>query len=288
MKIIKSGLLPSLLISVALTMLFACGSGGAVNSGGSNGKGVLTPVETFVEADTPTVTMMQTMNLATDKVDTFDFTSPWGYDRSANAKRLYPLVVIGCWNESGGFSEQVRKKYPSFYLDFNNYSTETDGKTLANLIDAAIAAGYRIDPSRIYLTGFSMGGSGSFKLVRGMWSKDKLFAGIIRVAGQSESVLAEEAMAKTAVWYHIGLSDDSTRVEVARATYRHFKNHPLFASALESTQSDEGTGFPRTTQTLTLNGTPIVKMSEYLGMGHDPSACYRDSVLFDWLFNRSL
>lgn len=288
MTTIKSHLFSGLFILLGMTMLSACGSGGAANSDGSNGVGVNTPVETFVEADAPKATRVQTINLETDKVDTFDFLSPWGYDRSTNANRLYPLVVIGCWNESGGFSEQVRKRFPSFYLDFNNYSTETDGKTLANLIDEAISSGYRIDPNRIYLTGFSMGGSGSFKLVRGMLTKDKLFAGIIRVAGQSESVLAEEAMGKTAVWYHIGLTDDSIRVEVARSTYLHFKNHALFASAQESTESDEHTGFSRTTQTLSLNGVSLFKMSEYQGMGHDPSACYRDSVLFDWLFHRSL
>jgi len=160
-----------------------------IKCGGSSSdtgeKGIVTPVEVFTEDDRP----------VTVKLQTLDLTKPWGYDRSANDERLYPIVVNGCWGEGGNFSEDVRKKYPSFYLDFDTYYTESDGEWLAGLLDQAAAEGHRIDPDRIYLTGFSQGGSGSFKLVRGMLAKGKLFAAIIRVAGQSESVLADEAVA---------------------------------------------------------------------------------------------
>ncbi|WP_005035186.1 IPT/TIG domain-containing protein [Holophaga foetida] len=237
---------------------------------------VTTPAETFTATDAP----------VTQTLDSLDLVTPWGYGRAANASRTYPLVVNGCWGEGNLFPTATRQEYPSFYLDFNNYSTEEHGAWLGDLIDQALQAGYRIDPNRIYLTGFSQGGSGSFKLVRGMLTKGKLFAGIIRVAGQSESQLATAAVGKSALWYHIGLSDTADRVQVARTTYANLK--AAYAQAVESTTTDTLTGHNRTTKTLTLNGIAIVKYSEYEGMGHDPSPCYRDPALFDWLFSQSL
>ena len=49
-----------------------------------------------------------------------------------------------------------------------------------------------------------------------MYEADMYFAAIIRVAGQSQSDLGNEIAAKTAVWYHIGLTDTEQRVAVAR------------------------------------------------------------------------
>jgi len=264
--------------TVAFILLSSCTLGTGLNH---TVQEVANPVETFTEADRPGSVAVQASGTS------FSLVLPWGYGRTANASREYPIVVNGCWGEGGQFTEAVRKKYPAFFLDFNNYSTEEHGALLADLLDVA-KAGYRIDMDRVYLTGFSQGGSGSFKLVRGMLTKDKLFAAIIRVAGQSESVLADEAVAKTSLWYHIGLSDTSTRIQVARATYADLKARAVNASAIESTATDSITGYTRATKTLTKNGIEIVKYSEYEGMGHDPAPCYKDPALFDWLFAQSL
>lgn len=245
-----------------------------LNSNGS----VIPPKKTFADSDKPDTIKLQTFNL----------TTPWGYNKMENNAHKYPLVVNGCWGEGRFFSENVRMKYPSFYLDFNNYSTESDGVTLATLIDEAIKEDYRIDTNRIYLTGFSRGGSGSFKIVRGMLTKGKLFAGIIRVAGQSESVLPDEAVKKTSLWYHIGLKDLTERIDVAQATYTNLKGNPTNATAVESIVIDRIAGYTRTTKILTRNGIEIVKMSEYKEMGHEPDPCYNDPALFDWLFSQSL
>jgi predicted peptidase len=254
----------------------------AIGTGiGSESRGVNNPTEDFIEADRPGTVVALYSALS------FSLDIPWGYAKSANASRKYPIVVNGCWGEGGLFPESVRKKYPAFFLDFNNYSTEEHGALLADLLDS-IESGYRIDLDRVYLTGFSQGGSGSFKLVRGMLSKGKLFAAVIRVAGQSESALAEEAAENTSLWYHIGLSDDASRVGVARATYADLKARAVNARAKESTAKDTLTGFSRTTRTLMKDGIEIFKYSEYEGMGHEPGPCYRDPALFDWLFNQSL
>lgn len=267
------------LIIVLFIILFACDSSGDSSDDDSgNGYTVDNPVESFTEADKPESFSIETLN----------FVTPWGYERTQNADRKYPIVVNGCWGEGSNFSESVRKKYPAFYLDFNNYSTESDGQILADLIDETIKAGYRIDTNRIYLTGFSQGGSGSFKLARGMHSKGKLFAAIIRVAGQSESVFFDAAVLKTSVWYHIGLDDTTIRIDVAAETYSNIKKHSANAGAVETIVTDSVTGHSRTTKTLKKSGVEFFKMSEYNGLGHDPGPCYKDPQLFDWLFNQSL
>lgn len=89
---------------------------------------VVTPKETFTGSDKPDTNRLQTLK----------FTTPWGYNKTENAERKYPLVVNGNWGEGNLFTENVRKKYPSFYLDFNHHTTESDGATLATLIDEAV------------------------------------------------------------------------------------------------------------------------------------------------------
>jgi predicted peptidase len=239
---------------------------------------IYTPAETFTDEDKP----------ETKSLDSFKLDTPWGYNKESNTSRNYPIVVNGCWGEGVYFPDEIRKKYPSFYLDFNNYYTESDGELLSKLIDDAISEKYRLDMDRIYLTGFSQGGSGSFKLVRGMLNKGKLFAAIIRVAGQSESVLADAAVAKTSLWYHIGLDDEPARIDVAMETYSNLKKHQHYKDAFESISTDTITGYNRTTKTFTKDGVEIFKFSVYTGVGHTPAPCYNDSEIFDWLFNNSL
>lgn len=266
------------LFAAAQPLFCACIIGTGLGGGAP---AALNPVETFTENDRP-----KTSSVKLDG-NSFALEAPWGYERPANASREYPIVVNGCWGEGSYFTETVRRKYPAFFLDFNNFSTEEHGRLLSDLLDVVNSA-YRIDMSRVYLTGFSQGGSGSFKLVRGMLSKGKLFAAIIRVAGQSESVIAAEAAEKTSLWYHIGLSDTAERVQVARDTYADLKARSINAKAHETIAVDSTAGYSRATATLTKAGIAVVKYSEYEGMGHDPGPCYKDPDLFDWLFNQSL
>ena len=243
------------------------------------------PVETFEDGDAPyTIT-----------VDGSHFSTPYGYKRAANGDRKYPLVVIGRWGEGKGyFNDEIRKKYPSFYLEFQ-YSHESDGARLADIIDAALESGLRIDAGRILYTGFSAGGSGSFKLLRGMASKGKYFAAINRVAGQSESVMEESATGKTTLWLHIGLKDVPRRVEVSRDLYQNLKNHPVNAGAVETYVSDtiENPGKPgekvdRNMWILTKDGVEVVRYSEYPSRGHEGWLGYADNYLFEWIFGREI
>jgi len=237
----------------------------------------LNPVETFTDEDQP----------ESYTVETLTFDGPWGYNRTTNADRLYPLVVVCYWVEGAGQYTQVERRYPAFVLMYQK-NGEGDGEVLSSWIDAAIAAGYRIDANRVYLTGFSMGGSGSYPLAKGMFNKGKYFAAIQRVAGQSQSDLTDAIAKKTAVWYHIGLLDDASRVTVARSALELMRGYACNSNAVETTASDAITGYNRTTVTLTRNNISMFNYSEYEGMGHDPSPTYRDPALFPWIFSQTL
>jgi hypothetical protein len=236
----------------------------------------LPPVETFTEADRPTRYWD----------GTYTWEEPWGYRRPENAGRAYPLVVFGPWDESGYFTTTLRQTYPAFYLVFNK-ATETDGAALSDQIDTVIASqGFRIALNRIYLTGFSAGGSGSYKTIRGFLSKGKCFAGLIRLAGQSESVLAEGAVNKIAISMHIGLKDDSTRIAVSRALYAYIRDYPANARAVETVLDEPA--FGRTTKVLTLDGVDVIRYSEYPNMGHTTGLPYSDPALYSWIMTRAI
>lgn len=239
----------------------------------------LNPLETFEESDQPyTIPINRT---------SYSVSTPWGYDKIENGKRFYPIVINGYWNEGGYFTSAIRKKYPAFYLTYQK-DGEADGEALAAIINSAITQDIRIDQNRIYLTGFSRGGSGSYKLIKGFEKGNRVFASLIRVAGQSQTVLIDEAVAQTAIWYHIGDLDTPTRVQVALDAYDFVKKHTFNSTAVESVVEDTLAGYPRTTSTLTRNGTEIMKLSYYKGMGHTPHYVYTDPEIFKWFFSHSL
>ncbi len=237
-----------------------------------------TQEETFEDADAPEEVIHEGLS----------FFTPWGYEKFENAFRKYPLLVSGCWGEGQSYYySRAAQVYPAFVIDYQQTS-ESDGQALGEWIKSAIDAGFRIDTNRLYLTGFSAGESGSYPLAKGLYAENLYFAAIIRVAGQSQSDLGNDIAKKTALWYHIGLSDTETRVEVAREALENMRSYACNACAFETSASDTFTGYERTTVTLTRIFHPMFKYSEYTGMGHTPGPCYTDEALFPWLFSHSL
>ena len=266
-----------------IALLLGLVAAAPLGAAGRHGRIALCPVEPFQAEDQPRTVVVG------DRA----WYTPWGYDKTANAQRLYPLVVFGPHNKASEFfTTDIRKRYPAFYVSYIEWS-EAAGAALADLIDLGMKDHhFRIDTRRIYLTGWSAGGSGSFKLVRGFLRKGKFFAAINRVAGQSESILAEEAVTKTAIWLHIGLHDTPLRVQVSRDLYDHLKNHPSNASAVETIVDDTikhgDTDVARHTKVLTRDKIEIVRYTEYPTEGHAAFASYSDPYLYEWLFTRAI
>jgi predicted peptidase len=112
-----------------------------------------------------------------------------------------------------------------------------------------------IDKDRIYLTGFSMGGYGTFHLLA---AEPKLFAAGVPVAGGGNPQSAGE-FKKVPVWVFHGENDDAVNVSQSRD----------LVAALEKARG-------------------VVKYTEYPGEGHGIiGKVYSDSELHEWLFAQS-
>ena len=112
----------------------------------------------------------------------------------------------------------------------------------------------KVDPERIYVTGLSMGGFGSFAAVA---RRPEFFAAAMPVCGGGDPKTAT-AMKKVPFWVFHGAADSVV---------------PLKASSLMVGALKEAGA--------------TVKFREYPGVGHDSwTATYRDPEVWKWLFSQ--
>jgi predicted peptidase len=254
--------------------------------------------ETFEESDRPFFQYNQSSD--------YYYCLPWNYNNQSNSNRNYPLVVYlhGWWgagkvnnlnylgyDTDDGIDDKTAKNfqvnYPSFVLVPQSNENAWDALKVIKEIEE-FKGKYRIDNNRIYLIGYSMGGSGSYILANGWYDfNQSLFAGIIRLAGQSQTTLRDEIAQKTSVWLHIGLSDEKTRINVTREAYSFLKSkHP---QAVESTSNVNINGIIGTTVTLKENNTETIKKTEYKNIGHGIDIFpFGNDSLIKWLFEQEL
>lgn len=211
---------------------------------------------------------------------------PDAYDK--DGKDRYPLVVF----LHGGFgrgtdnmkqlrsgveefaTDQARKKHPCFLVvpqcppdkQWTNVGW-SDGKRnvplaksptepsalVLDLIDA-VASEHSIDKDRIYLTGVSMGGYGTWDLVS---RRPELFAAAIPVSGGGDPAQAGK-FAKLPIWAFHGDADPLVSIDRPRDMIAAIKK---------------------------AGGAP--KYTEYKGVGHDAwTPTYKDTKVLDWLFEQ--
>jgi pimeloyl-ACP methyl ester carboxylesterase len=139
---------------------------------------------------------------------------PANYD--ADPAKRWPLILyLHSAAEYGGNIELVResglagqihkgRQVPAVVVSPQSPSSEGwDSQVLSQLLDE-VSAKYRIDPDRIYLTGASAGGDGTWKLALAYPDR---FAAIIPIAGEGDS--ADAARLKDIpVWAFRGEKDD--------------------------------------------------------------------------------
>ncbi len=230
---------------------------------------------------------------------------PWNYNTLENTTESYPLVIYlhgggGLGDVAGldflGYSEEgqpqskVSKEFQTLYTSFVLVPKVKQGWNPADLIPLVeeFKSKYRIDQKRIYLIGYSMGGSGTYIIANGYYDYNKtLFAGIIRLAGQSQSVLRDELTQNTSVWLHIGLEDELRRVEISREAYDFFKEkNPDAIESSERIKINDRTGI---TKSIIRNGVAIFKLSEYNQTGHEVHRFpFDNNEVMDWLFAQTL
>lgn len=109
-----------------------------------------------------------------------------------------------------------------------------------------------VDPARVYLTGLSMGGYGSWDLAARMPGR---FAAVLPICGGGDEATAPK-LAKLPIWCFHGDADQAVPVERSR-------------SMIEALRA--------------AGGEP--RYSELAGVGHDSwTPAYRDRAVLDWLF----
>jgi|LakMenEpi03Aug12_release.lakeMendotaPanAssembly.Ray.scaffolds.fasta_scaffold465822_1 predicted peptidase len=128
----------------------------------------------------------------------------------------------------------------------------TDGAAAIAALEAVLAAEAAADPDRVYLTGLSMGGYGSWELAARMPER---FAAVLPICGGGDEASATR-IAALPTWCFHGEADPVVPVGLSRS----------MIAALKAA-----------------GGTPIY--SEFEGVGHDSwTPAYRNPAVLDWLF----
>lgn len=214
--------------------------------------------------------------------------TPAEYDAAANADRRYPLVLFlhGAGERGDDNKAQLvhgckeflkkenRQKYPCFVMapqcpkdekwadvDWTK-SAHTLPKEPAESMRLTLEAlgklqkEFRIDKSRLYLTGLSMGGYGTWDLLA---RKPKMFAAAIPICGGADENTASR-ISHISIWVFHGDKDYAVKVERSRR----------MVDALRQA-----------------GGSPIY--TEYAGVGHDSwTRTYANGLVLDWLFAQRL
>ncbi len=189
-------------------------------------------------------------------------------DYSADESKRWPLVLfLHGSGERGDDLELVKEHGPPKLLDSQPdipavvispqcpKQQRWNAAELAKLVDFA-ANNLRIDRQRLYVTGLSMGGSGTWSLLA---ESPGLFAAAVPICGRGD--LAKiEAIAKTPVWVTVGAKDRAVTV----------KNNLDMVSALTAAGGVAG-------------------FTLYPDLEHDCwTATYEDAAVWKWLLSQKL
>lgn len=200
----------------------------------------------------------------------FRFYGGRGLDKKA---ARYPVVVFLHGRGSGGSDNEKQlggspKKFareewygdhPSFIIvpqcpdDTKGWSGEYLEDVLG-LVKAAVEH-LPVDEDRLYITGLSMGGFGTFRAIA---EAPDLFAAAVPVCGGGNPGTAKD-IKDVAIWVHHGEADPTVKVELSRR----------MVEALEEVKGN-------------------VKYTEYdeaSGIKHDAwTPCYNNEEVFEWMF----
>ncbi|HEU5081249.1 MAG TPA: prolyl oligopeptidase family serine peptidase [Opitutaceae bacterium] len=128
-------------------------------------------------------------------------------------------------------------------------------ETLAAVLDE-VEATYRVDKNRVYVTGLSMGGFGTWQLAMDF---PRRFAAIVPVCGRGLPLLAERIV-HLPIWTFHGTKDDVVPIEYTREMVSALRKH---------------------------GGKP--KFTVYPGVKHDSwTRTYQNPRLYAWLLSHTL
>jgi predicted peptidase len=127
--------------------------------------------------------------------------------RDSIRKRFKAIVVFpqcsnnSYWSNVNIISDTIQKTQ---FFNFQEDGDPTSAMSLLLGLTKQLSKKYRLDENRLYVGGLSMGGMGTFELVR---RKPKLFAAAFAICGGANASTADE-MKNTAWWIFHGLKDN--------------------------------------------------------------------------------
>jgi len=145
--------------------------------------------------------------------------------------------------------------FPQYPLCLTAKDPSKASRLTLELIDL-LAGKLKIDRTRIYVTGLSLGGEGTFDIIT---RRPHFFAAAVPVCGIADTSKVN-LMKSTPLWIFHGDSDDINSVEYSRNLVKVMKKH---------------------------GGSPIY--TEYKGVGHDSWInAYQEPELLNWMFKQHL
>lgn len=192
--------------------------------------------------------------------------------RGLSAKKRYPLVIYLHGKGSGGTDNEKQmhggvknfakgdfyRKNPSFVFapqcpDDSKGWNGTYLDDVIGLIETAIE-NLPVDKDRVYITGVSMGGFGTWKALA---HSPDLFAAAVPVCGGGSPASAKK-IKDIAIWNFHGAADAVVSVEFSRKMVEALKKAK---GKIKYTEYDEASG-----------------------VKHDAWRCYNDDALYEWIF----
>ena len=187
---------------------------------------------------------------------------PEGY---AKSKQRWPLMLfLHGAGESGTNLDKLKvlgppkivESKPDFPFVLVSPQTSREGwnpDTLNALLDDVLRK-YRVDKDRVYLTGASMGGSGSWRLAA---AHPERFAAIVPICGRGDPAEAKQ-LARLPIWVFHGAKDPVVRIASEK-------------TMVEAIQAAGGN----------------VKFTIYPDAGHDAwTETYNNPELYEWLLKQ--
>ena len=187
---------------------------------------------------------------------------PEGY---AKSKQRWPLMLfLHGAGESGTNLDKLKvlgppkivESKPDFPFVLVSPQTSREGwnpDTLNALLDDVLRK-YRVDKDRVYLTGASMGGSGTWRLAA---AHPERFAAIVPICGRGDPAEAKQ-LARLPIWVFHGAKDPVVRIASEK-------------TMVEAIQAAGGN----------------VKFTIYTDAGHDAwTETYNNPELYEWLLKQ--
>ena len=131
---------------------------------------------------------------------------------SVNRKKFPAIVVFPqCEVESYWSSVQIDRSASPLKLDFNYSNPATEPLTLSMMLLDDLIRNERVDSRRVYITGLSMGGMGTFEAIH---RYPHTFAAAVPICGGGDTVRYEKV--NTPFWVFHGDADAVVDVDYSR------------------------------------------------------------------------